>query len=160
MARLFGLSPDQKSFIFKMSQNLLPTRERLHRIGKSPSPLCSFCNGHDDTPDHMFSCPQSMEITTPLLACLSSQTKSLTPKDVTEMRFKTSESWELPAAWLVSTCLGMVWDDRLAGRATTLVSCRADILARVALLRRTKWKHFSLHNSALLLDEALNLHFN
>ena len=160
MARLFGLSPDQKSFIFKMSQNLLPTRERLHRIGKSPSPLCSFCNGQDDTPDHLFSCPQSMEITTPLLACLSSQTENLTPKDVTEMRFKTSESWELPAAWLVSTCLGMVWDDRLAGRATTLISCRADILARVALLRRTKWKHYSLHNSALLLDEALNLHFN
>ena len=76
------------------------------------------------------------------------------------MSFKTSESWELPAAWLVSTCLGMVWDDRLAGRATTLISCRADILARVALLRRTKWKHHSLHNSALLLDEALNLHFN
>ena len=80
-------------------------------------------------------------------------------KDVTEMHFKTSESWELPAAWLVATCLGMVWEERVAGRAVSLVSRRADILARIALLRKTKWKHYSLHNSALLLDEALNLHF-
>ena len=30
--RVFGLNPDQKSFLFKMIQNLLPTREREIRI--------------------------------------------------------------------------------------------------------------------------------
>ena len=75
------------------------------------------------------------------------------------MHFKISEPWELPAAWLVATCLGMVWEERLAGRAVSLVSCMADILARAALLRKTKWKHYSLHNCVLLLEEALNLHF-
>ena len=92
--------------------------------------------------------------------CLSSQADNLTFKDVTELNIHTSESWELPAAWLVSTCLNMVWDERLAGRRATFVVCQAELSAKIALLRSTKWKHYSLHNSALLLDEVLNLHFS
>ena len=55
MTRLFGLTPAQKSFLFKMTQNLLPTRERLNRIGKLQSPSCSFCNSQIDDPEHLFS---------------------------------------------------------------------------------------------------------
>ena len=36
---------------------------------------------------------------------------------------------------------------------------RAELIAKTNLLKSTKWKHYSLHNSALLLDEAINLHF-
>ena len=52
-----------------------------------------------------------------------------------------------------------VWEDRIAGRRAKLDVCRAELIARVALIKSTKWKHFSLHNSAVLLEEALNLHF-
>ena len=34
LSRLFGLAPEQKSFIFKMLQSILPTRDRLARMGK------------------------------------------------------------------------------------------------------------------------------
>ena len=34
LSRKYGLSPDQKSFVFKMIQDILPTRERLARLGK------------------------------------------------------------------------------------------------------------------------------
>ena len=34
LARKFGLSPDQKSFNFKLIQSLMHTRDRLARIGK------------------------------------------------------------------------------------------------------------------------------
>jgi thiol-disulfide isomerase/thioredoxin len=160
MARLFGLAPEQKSFLFKLTQNLLPTRERLHRTGKSPSPSCSFCDALQDTIEHLLICPNSSEVATPLLACLSSQADNLTAKDVTILNIHTSQSWELPAAWLVSTCLHYIWDERLAGRRSILGKFRAELIARVALLRSTRWKNYSLHNSALLLDEAINLHFN
>ena len=40
LSRLVGLSPNQKSFLFKLVQNLLPTRERLHRTRKSPTLAC------------------------------------------------------------------------------------------------------------------------
>ena len=160
MCRLFGLSPEQKSFLFKMRQNLLPTRERLHRLGKIPSPSCRFCNHEQDTTEHLLSCPISSEVVTPLVSCLSSQTNNLTNEDIILSSIHTSESWELPAMWLTSTCLSLLWEDRVKGISTSIGRLRAELLAKVALLRDTKWKHFTLHNSALLLDEAINLHFN
>ena len=159
MARLPGLSPDQKSFLFKMIQNLLPTRERLHRVGKSPTSCCSFCDSPEDTPEHLLTCPYSSQVATPLLACLSCQAGDLTAKDVTILNIHTSESWELPAVWLIATCLSFIWEDRLARKRSSLDRLRAELLARVSLLRSTRWKHYSLHNSALLLDESINLHF-
>jgi hypothetical protein len=83
-----------------MIQNLLPIRERLHRVGKSPSPSCSFCDSPEDTPDHLLTCPYSSQVVTPLLACLSCQAGTLTAKDVIMLNIHTSESWELPAVWL------------------------------------------------------------
>ena len=100
LARLFGLSPDQKTFLFKMIQNLLTTRERLHRSGKAPSPCCTHCDAQQDTPEHLLSCPQSSEVAAPLLACLASQSENLTPKDITILNIHSSESWKLPAVWM------------------------------------------------------------
>ena len=159
LSRLFGLSPDQKSFLFKLVQNLLPTRERLHRTRKSQSTSCTFCNEPEDILEHLFSCPQSTDVTNPLFSCLSSQVNNLTFKDVIQMNLETEESWEHPAAWLISTCLKYVWEERQSGRRARLETCRAELLARVAILRATKWKHYCLHNSAVLLEAAINLHF-
>ena len=161
LCRLFGLSPEQKTFLFKLVQNLLPTQERLHRLRKVPSPCCRFCDCPEDTTEHLLACAQSAEVTAPLMACLSSQvsTINITNKDVINMSITTSESWELPAAWLVATCMAFIWEDRVAGNVSRLIRFRAELLAKVALLRRTKWKHYSLHNSVVLLDEAINLHF-
>ena len=91
-----------------------------------------------------------------LLACLSSQvsTSNITNKDVINMSITTSESWKLPA-----TCIAFIWEDRVAGNISSLIRFIAELLAKVALLRRTKWKHYSPHNSVVLLDEAINLHF-
>jgi hypothetical protein len=114
MARLFGLSPDQKTFLFKLIQNILPTRERLHRTGKATSPSCSFCDTPEDSPDHLLTCPYSTQVATPLLASLSSQAGNLSAKDVILLNFHTPESWELPAVWLIATCLNCIWEDRLA----------------------------------------------
>ena len=159
MSRLFGLSPEQKSFLFKMLQNLLPTKERLHRLGKQPSSSCRFCNFPEDNLEHFIVCPNSTEVTNPLLSCLSSQDANITPRDVVHLSFHTPESWKLPAAWLIATCLSLTWDNRVQGRSTSLVTVKTEILAQIATLRSTKWKHHSLHNSAVLLEEAINLHF-
>jgi hypothetical protein len=159
LSRLFGLSPEQKSFLFKLLQNILPSKERLHRAGKVPLPSCSFCEVQQDTTDHMLDCPQGREITAPLQAFLSSQVDNLTTKDITLLSFKTSEAMELPAVWLISTCLMFIWEQRIAGKVARLQAGKAEVQARAALLRRTKWKHYTLHNSAVLLDEIINLHF-
>ena len=64
------------------------------------------------------------------------------------------------AAWLISTSLGFVWDERVSGRTATLAACRAELMARVAVMKSTRWKHYCLHNTAVLLEEAINLYFN
>ena len=81
MARLFGLSPEQKTFLFKMTQNLLPT------------PSCRFCDDPQDNIEHLLACPYSTQVATPLLACLSSQAGTLANKNITTLNFSTSESW-------------------------------------------------------------------
>ena len=160
LSRLFGLEPELKSFLFKMIQSLLPTKERLHRIGKVLSSSCIFCPGQEDTLEHLVSCQYSSEVTTPLLVCLQSQDNSITPGKIITLNIKTSEAMELPLTWLISTCLNFVWEERVLGRMAKLEKCRAKIIARVALLKCTKWKHNTLHNSAVFLDELLNLHFS
>ena len=159
LARKFGLSPEQKTFLFKMKQSLLPNRERLTRVGKIQSAACTFCLHPEDDTAHLFSCTQGAEITTPLLRCLSDHAGMITPQNVAMLNLTTAESMELPVVWLVSTCMMMVWEDRVAGRTARLVNCQAELEARLLILKHTRWKYYTLHNSALLLEETMNLHF-
>ena len=124
LARMFGLSPDQKSFLFKMLQDILPNKERLHRVGKVPSPNCTYCDEQVDNMEHLLTCQLSSLATTPLLQCLSSLSGNSTASDVVTLNMNVSEAMELPVVWLVSTCLSLVWEDRQAGRRTTLDSSK------------------------------------
>ena len=160
LSRLFGLSPEQKSFNFKMVQSLLPTRARLARLGKIQTDACLHCNGEPDTTAHLLTCTFSLEVSNPLLNCLRSYIDNITPEDIVVFNIPVQESLELPVAWLVSTCLGSVWSDRMSGKPASLVACRAELMAKVNLLKDTKWKHYKFHNTALLLVDMLNLHFN
>ena len=108
LARKFGLSPEQKSFLFKMLQSLLPTRERLARVGKAPSAVCTFCQDPDDNTAHLMTCTQGAEITTPLRRCLEDHTDIMSSQDAVLLNFTTTESMELPLVWLLSSCLMLV----------------------------------------------------
>ena len=95
LTRLFWLSPEQKSFIFKMVQSLLPTRERLARLGKVPTNTCLHCDA-EDTTAHLLTCTFSLEVTNPLLNCLRSYFDNLTPEDIVILNIPVQESLELP----------------------------------------------------------------
>ena len=56
LSRMYGLSPEQKSFAFKLMHSLLPTRDRLTRMGKVQSSDCIFCDGITDTAAHLMTC--------------------------------------------------------------------------------------------------------
>ena len=43
ISRLTGLSPEIKSFLFKLIHELLPSKERIHHLSQTSSPLC-WCN--------------------------------------------------------------------------------------------------------------------
>ena len=140
LSRLFGLTPDQKSFLFKLLQNLLPTRERLSRCGKAQTAACLFCAAQSDNLEHIFECPQSTEVTTPLLACLTGQVDNLTANDITLLNIRTTEAMDLPCIWLISLCLSCIWEQRMSGKVAKLEVVRAELLARLSLLRSTNGK--------------------
>ena len=144
---------------YYLLQSLLPTRERLARVGKAPSAACTFCQDPDDNTPHLMTCTQGAEITTPLRRCLEDHTGIMSSQDAVLLNFTTTESMELPLVWLLSSCLMLVWHERSAGRIARLVSCKADLQARLLVLKHTRWKHAILHNSGLLLEEMMNLHF-
>ena len=143
-----------------MPQSLLPTRVRLHRFGKAPSPDCIHCLNQADTMEHIFTCTYNTEVMTPLMHCLRNYLDTISFEDLITLNISTTESLELPVVWLLSTCLMLVWDNKLAVKKPSWETIRAEIVARVAILKHTKWKHYSLHNSATLLDEMLNLHLH
>ena len=109
--------------------------------------------------DHLLSCNYSTEVSTSLLQCLANIEEITTPEEVVNLNIKTSEAVELPLVWLVATCLMYICKERIAGKQARLVKCRTELLARLSIIRQTKWKHYTLHNSAVLLDEMINLHF-
>ena len=160
LARTFGLSPDQKSFIFKMMQSLLPTRDRLARMGKVQSSICLHCDGIPDSTVHLITCSYSSEVTSRLQNCLASYLPGTTPQDITRLNLAVPDSLRLPLTWLVSSCLLYVWEQRSSGKAARLDVCRAELLSKLMLLRDTKWRHYTLHNSAVLLEDMLDLHFS
>ena len=132
LARQFGLSPDQKSFLFKLLQSLLPTRERLARLGKVQSPSCLFCEAEEDNTSHLLSCPQGLAVSAPLLRCLAVHVPNITPQNIILMTIPSTESMELPLIWLVSSCLMMIWEERQAGWVAYLVRCQAELQATCA----------------------------
>ena len=77
----------------------------------------------------------------------------------TPANIPVTESMQLPVAWLLATCLSYIWDQVVAGKMARLDTCRAELLAKLMLLRDTKWRHYTLFNSALLLEEMINLNF-
>ena len=127
ISRKFGLAPEQKTFLFKMMQSLLPTRERLARLGKVQSPACTFCQAQEDNMVHLLSCTQGSDVTAPLIRCLAEHVGTITSQNLVLLNFSTTESMELPVTWLLSTCLMIVWDDRVAGRTARLTTCQAEL---------------------------------
>ena len=156
-SRMFGLSMEQKSFNFKMMQSLLPTRERLARIGKINSSDCLHC---PLPTTHLLSCQLSTEVATPLLACLRSFHPNVSSEDITIFNIETPEPMLLPIAWLISTCLAYIWEERNKGKPALLSGLKAVLLSKINLLRDTKWRHYNLHNCAILVEELINLYFS
>ena len=79
-------------------------------------------------------------------------------KKLVSLDFETSEAMELPLVWLLSTSLSMAWEARPSGKRLQLHTFRSEVEARIVFLKKTKWKHYTLHNSAVLLEELINLH--
>ena len=110
--------------------------------------------------EHIFSCSEYTEVVAPLFQCFNTTIEDVTPAKLLSLDINVTEAMELPVVWLLSTSLSQVWEARKSGKKIEFEAFKSELLARISLLKKTKWKHFTLHNSALLLDDMVNLHLN
>ena len=113
-----------------------------------------------DSHAHLLSCQLSNQVAMPLMACLRVMQPNVSNEDITIFNITTPEPMLLPITWLISTCLTFIWEERTKGRPALLEGLKTELLSKINLLRDTKWRHYDLHNCAVLLEELINLHFN
>ena len=155
LSRLFGLSPEQKSFLFKWLQGLLPTRERLFRVKKIQSPICLSCPGQIDNTEHIFLCSKYLHILGPIVQYVKTAVGQINYSKLAALDLQLSESLELPIVWLLARTLMIIWEDKITNKTITWLQAKAVIEADASLLKETRWKFYTLHNAALVLEEIL-----
>ena len=139
---------------------LLPTRDRLERIGKVNSSDCPYCPGTTDNTSHLLECSKSSQVAVPLLSCIRFYVPSVAIGDIVILNIPVQESLQLPLSWLISFCLEYIWKERVLGKQAMVEICRANLNSNLAVLKSTKWKHTSLQNSTVLLEDMIYLHYN
>ena len=79
LLRLRGLSPLEKSNLFCIVHELLPSKERVHRFIPTTSPTCDLCEAEElDTYQHsFFSCSSNREAASAMLQCAKSYDSDL-----------------------------------------------------------------------------------
>ena len=144
--RTRGLEGEQTSFLLKVLYNILPTRERLHRMRFEESPLCKLCNANaEDSLEHSllecsFNPVNDWKIA--ILIDIDSNLLhyDLTSSNIQRQNFSLAPSVRLSVVWFLASVLSLVWKARVRKKRTTLSSEKAQLLAEVALLKLTKYQ--------------------
>ena len=123
-------------------------------FNQNTSPICKHCNDQviEDLPHALISCSYNREIPQSLMDTVGlSQPISIMSKVLT-LDFEMEEKMEFPLVWLISNLLQKVWDIRKQKKKRCdLVRVRADLEARVSLLRKTRYSE-----SATIITQLLS----
>ena len=138
-SRLQGLGPELVSFLFKLLHDLLPTQERLSRTSPAVNGICQLCaaNVQEDLRHALIRCPANNGIGEAVLLCLPFQ-NGVQDINVMQLHLDLESSLELPVVWFLAVAWSSIWESRKLGRRTELYKVRADLEAKVSLLRETR----------------------
>ena len=141
--RTQGLTPDQKSWLFLFCNNLLPTNERLHRIGKLQANTCSFC-GEIDTRQHILNCPHTIHLVKPLQKIIKSCEGSPTSNDhLVCFDLTPPSTLRLPLAFISCEILKSAFEHRSSSKPPNLNTTGAAIKAASKVFLQTKKYKFA-----------------
>ena len=139
--RLSGLGSELSSFLFKVLHNLLPTQERIARTSASVDGVCKLCvfNIKEDLVHALVRCPANQGIGEAVLGCISQHIQDGVPDDeVLQLHLHLDGDLELPVVWFLAVAWNALWECRKLGRTPELYKVRADLEAKVSLLRETR----------------------
>ena len=106
LCRLKGLNPDTKSFLFKLVHLLLPSKERVHHLTPTASPLCWCESGQQETYMHLFyDCSKNREAGEAVLRVGKVYGRNLTMEKSLRMEVESDETFMLSTVSTLATGL-------------------------------------------------------
>ena len=144
-ARTRGLGSDLTAFLFRLLHQLLPTQERVHRIvgnGQGQSGLCVRCHQEREDLQHaFFFCQENSGVGFALLSYVQQVSPTLTTGGALRLELEDDLGEEdlLAVVCLLATGLKYIWETRAEKKTLTLFKMKAEIEARISILRRTKY---------------------
>ena len=145
-----------------MVHRLLPTRQRVARQGldEGQAGLCLHCRVEVEDLTHcFFDCPKKMGVGLALLGCVQQLCPGLSADaavrlDLGLFGIHTDEE-SLAALCILTTGLKYIWETRLEKKVVHKYKMRAEIEAKVSILRKTR--HSSTRATATQIAELLEI---
>ena len=158
LVRLPGLTPEMKTFLWKLLHKILPTQDRLLRMKKSKSPLghCQLCQDEVvESMEHaLISCQFNQNVGNMLLYGVSIIIPNITSNQVLHLELDVEANRELPLVIMIGHTLESIWSHRMKKIQIQPFLIRSDLEARASMLRETRFR-----NAAVLLMEIIQLCF-
>ena len=158
-ARLRGLPGDLANYMFRHLHGLLPTQDRVARLGgsrggRAPG-MCRRCL--PDTPDSllhtMFVCPFTAMAAGALLQILQQELPGVSHLDLLYFNFDLTPEQELPITTLLATSFLSLWTSSKEIKPVTWTHLRASLLLRCHTLQNTKKHQASAERLRLLVHQ-------
>ena len=158
LSRIHGISPSSKSFLFKLLHQLLPSRERVHRLIPANSPQCWCDSGDVETYHHCFySCIKNREAADSMLRCARVYDTSLTAEKSLTLQVSADEAFMLATITILTTGLEIIWANRQLKKATTPHMIRAELECAISIKRRSRNRR--IREAGDIIQNVLNNFF-
>ena len=133
------MSPDSKSFLFKLPHTLLPSKERLNHLAWTTSPLCKCGVGVSETYSHLFfKCVENDVAAQSLLRCVQSYDRGLSEEGALRLELKAEEPFILPCIALLAVGLQYIWENRKLNKKTRPHDMRTELELAVFIRRKSR----------------------
>ena len=158
ISRLKGLSPDSKSFLFRVIHTLLPSKERLHHLTPHVSPLCWCNSGADESYLHLFfQCEKNAQAGQTLQRCITSYDRGLTQERALRLELVADDPFLLASTTILAIGLSFIWENRKLKKITPLYLMRAELETAISIRRRSRLR--SVKETAGIMENILDNFF-
>ena len=154
ISRLHGLSPATKSFLFRLTHCLLPSKERLNHLTPATSPLCWCNSGESESYRHLFfQCSKNGLAGQALLRVIRCYDANISEDKSLRLELSAVDPFLLASVALLATGLEFIWERRKLKKSTTNSQIRAELEFSVSIRRKSRSK--SIRESAGIMDNMI-----